>query len=197
MPVLGSDTLAVVRYRGLGAFRFWTVVGGLASVVAVGCGPQGPYVRYDGTNFGRPPKPVDAMEVFRFGVPSGRFEDIGTVSVSCPSFGDRQQWGGCDYGWAVHEACTRASSHGGDGVHGIETAVNTAGSIVSLRASVFVRLPPLAATQPVAQPVAQPVVETRKPTVEERLRKLDKLKQDGLINQDEYQQKRQQILNDI
>jgi len=68
---------------------------------------------------------------------------------------------------------------------------------VSLRASVFVRLPPLAATQPVAQPVAQPVVETRKPTVEERLRKLDKLKQDGLINQDEYQQKRQQILNDI
>jgi hypothetical protein len=133
------------------------------------------------------------MEIFR-GSPEGRFQDLGTVTVSCPSegqvvFSSVQEFGGCEYDWAVRQACARAASNGGDGVHSIETAVNTSGRVVSLRASVFVRLPPRVATPP--------AVEDRTPTVEERLRQLDKLKQDGLINQGEYDQKRQQILNDI
>jgi hypothetical protein len=166
----------------------------LAVVLAGACGPPEPYVRYNGTNFGRPPKPVEAMEVLRASVPAGRFQDLGTVTVSCPSegqivLGSVQQFGGCEYDWAVRQACARAASNGGDGVHSIETAVNSRGRVVSLRASVFVHLPSRAATQPAA--------ESRTPTVEERLRQLDKLKQDGLINQDEYDQKRQQILNDI
>jgi cytochrome c-type biogenesis protein CcmH/NrfG len=69
---------------------------------------------------------------------------------------------------------------------------------VSLRASVFVRLPTRVATQPVvaAQKPTEATAE-RKPAVEERLRNLDKLKQDGLINQAEYDRKRQEILDDI
>jgi hypothetical protein len=184
---------AGVPYRRIEGVRFWTIVCALALEVGA-CGPAEPYVRYNGTKFGRPAKPVGAMEVFRASVPSGRFQDLGTVTVNCPSdaqnvFGSVQEFGGCDYDWAVRQACARAASNGGDGIHSIETAVNTSSRVVSLHASVFVRLPPLVS--------AQPATENRKPTVEERLRQLDKLKQDGLINQDEYDQRRQQILNDI
>jgi hypothetical protein len=126
------------------------------------------------------------MEVFRGNVPSGRFQDLGTVTVRCPSQGE---FGGCEYDWAVRQAALRAASEGGDGIHSIDSAVNASGRVVSLNASAFVRLPPLVSSPP--------PLEDQKPTVEERLRQLDKLKQDGLINQDEYDQKRQQILNDI
>ena len=34
-------------------------------MAAGSCGPSGPYVRYDGINFGRAPKPVEAMEVYK------------------------------------------------------------------------------------------------------------------------------------
>jgi hypothetical protein len=185
-----------VRHKGIGGVLLWTTVVGVAGAVAGACGPPEPYVRYSGSNFGRQPKPVEAMEIFRTSVPNGRSQDLGTVSVTCPAPARRVlgaiQAGGCYYEAAVRLAAERAASNGGDGIHAIETDVNGNGGVVSLRATVFVRLPPLVSAQ-----APQPVVENRKATVEERLRHLDKLKQDGLINQDEYDKKRQQILNDI
>jgi hypothetical protein len=181
--------------------RLWTIVFAVGVAGAASCGPPEPYVRYDGTNFGRPAKPVEAMEVLRTTVPSGRFQDLGTVTVNCPSQGQQmagfvEQVGGCEYDWAVRQACARAASSGADGVHSIEAAVNASGRVVSLRASVFVHLPQRAAAQPAAEE-PKPAAEERKPTTEERLRQLDKLKQDGLITQVEYDQKRQQILNEL
>jgi hypothetical protein len=171
------------------------MVAGLVAVVAVACGPPAPYIRYVGTNFGRQPRPVESMETFRTTTPDGRFQDLGTVTVTCPSasesvpFGGVQQVGGCTYDWAVFQACKRASATGADGIHSIETTVNNSGKVVSLRASAFVRLPPL-----VSVPTSR---ETQNPSIEERLQHLDKLKQDGLINPDEYARTREEILRGI
>jgi hypothetical protein len=167
----------------------------------LGCGPEAPYVRYSGTNFGRTPKPVSDMEIVRTGAPQGRFQDLGTVTVTCPSqaqqvaFSGVQQIGGCSYEWAVWQACSRASTNGGDGIRAIDATMNSSGKVVTLQASVFVRLPPLVSAQsPQADP--RPAAAPR-PTVEERLKHLEKLKADGLISPEEYTTKRQEILKDI
>ena len=43
------------------------VLAAAGGVCATGCGPPQPYVRYDGAQFGRKPKPVDDMVVLRAG----------------------------------------------------------------------------------------------------------------------------------
>lgn len=151
-------------------------------------------MRYNGTTFGRAPKPIEAIEVLRTDAPKGRFQDLGTVIVTCPSeaekfLGGVQMVGGCSYEWAVWQACNRAATNGADGIHSIETAVNSSGNVVNLRASVFVRLPPL-----VSAPEAP---KDQKPTVEERLYHLDKLKADGLISPEEHAKRREEILHEI
>ena len=102
------------------------------------------------------------------------------------------QIGGCHYSWAVRQACERASAAGADGIHSVETATNSAGAVVSLRASVFVRLPKLVVPPPPKPPEKKP-----EPTVKERLQQLDELKADELITPEEYAKKRAEILDEI
>jgi hypothetical protein len=154
-----------------------------------GCIPSS-YVNYFGSNYGRPPKPIQAMEVLRSTIPEGRFQDLGTVNVTCPTHG-----GGCSYEWAVWQACDRAAANGGDGIHAIDTAVNANGRVVSLVASVFVRLPPH--VEPAPPPPAARDDRAPKPPVEERLRRLDQLKADGVITPEEHAKRREEILKEI
>ncbi|HLK93280.1 MAG TPA: SHOCT domain-containing protein [Polyangia bacterium] len=180
--------------------RGWVAGVSMAGLVAVAaCGPPSPYVRYAGTNFGRAPKPVQEMEVLRASSPEGRFQDLGTVTVTCPSqaehaFGAMQMTGGCSYEWAVWQASNRAAANGADGIRAIETTMSSSGRVITLIASVFVRLPPHVAAAP---PPAPPDEKTAKPPVEERLRHLDKLKADGLITPEEHARRREEILKEI
>jgi len=159
-----------------------------------GCVPE-PYVRYDGGNFGKKAKPVDAMEVLRAAPPAApaRYQDLGTVVVTCPSIGVSPPIGGCNYHWAVRKACESAAAAGADGIHTIETATNPSGATISLKASVFVRLPDRVA----AQPAASPPPQKPPPTAQERLRRLEELKKEQLITPEEYQKKRAEILADL
>jgi hypothetical protein len=170
-----------------------------AGALIAGCAAPEPYVRYDGDRWRRAPKPADDMEVFRAGPPPPRYRDLGTVVVTCPSegawvpgpFGGHGSTvGGCYYDWAVEKARENAAAAGGDGIHTIESTTNSAGLVVSLRASVFVHLPKLVV--PPKPPDKKP-----EPTVKERLQQLDELKADQLITPEEYDKKRAEILDDI
>jgi hypothetical protein len=158
------------------------------------CVPE-PYVRYDGRTFGRKAKSVDDMEVLRAAPPAApaRYQDLGTVVVTCPSFGASTHVGGCDYSWAVRKACESAAAAGADGIHTIETATNPSGATISLKASAFVRLPSRVAAEPAPAPPPQKPL----PTVQERLRQLEELRKEQLITPEEYQKKRAQILAEI
>jgi hypothetical protein len=140
------------------------------------------------------------MEVLRAGPPPApaRYQDLGTVVVTCPSemaqtFGGAASVGGCNYQWAVRQACERAAQAGADGIHSIDTATSGSGATVSLRASVFVRLPSRVTSAAAAPP--QPTKAA--PTVQERLRQLEALKKEELITPEEYQKKRAEILEEI
>jgi len=171
----------------------------LAGASSIGCGPPEPYIRYDGGQLGRTPKSVDAMEVLRTGPPAARHQDLGTVTVTCPSqlergmFGTAYASGGCYYNWAIRKASVSAAAAGGDGIHSVESSTNAAGLVVSLRASVFAYLPKLAAPKPPEKPAEKPPG----PTTKERLQKLEELKADNLITPEEYAKKRAEILDEI
>jgi hypothetical protein len=170
-------------------------VGALLAMLSA-CGPAEPYVRYQGHI--AKPKANAQPEVYRTGPPADA-RDLGTVVVTCPSeletdaFGGAVNYGGCSYEWAVWQAGHRAAQAGADGIHSIETSVNAAGKVVSLRASAFIHARDLAApARP--QPASS---DGDAPSVEERLRRLEKLKSDGLITPDEYAKKRAAILQDL
>jgi hypothetical protein len=168
--------------------------------------PLLPYVRYQGTNFGRK-RSVDDIEVLRTARPSGRFQDIGTVIVVCPSRARGDNFantayaeGGCNYEGAVNLACIRAASNGADGIHSLEVSTNVAGNVTNLRASAFVRLPALAKPAPPATAEPPPpaaAAPEAKPNVEDRLRQLDGLRDKGLVTPEEYASKRKAILDEI
>ena len=132
------------------------------------------------------------MEVLRAAPPAApaRYQDLGTVVVTCPSFNTKPHLGGCNYFWAVRKARESAAAAGADGIHTIETATNPSGGTISLKASVFVRLPDRVAAQP-------PSPQKPQPTVQERLRQLEELKKEQLITPEEYQKKRAEILAEI
>jgi hypothetical protein len=182
----------------LGRRVFVLLLAAVGGGLVAACVPE-PYVRYDGGNFGRKAKLVDNMEVLRAAPPAApaRYQDLGTVVVTCPShmapmaFGTATHVGGCNYHWAVRKACESAAAAGADGIHTIETATNPSGATISLKASVFVRLPNRVAVEPAAAPAK------REPTVQERLRQLEELKKDQLITPEEYQKKRAEILAEI
>jgi hypothetical protein len=165
----------------------------LGALGAAACGPADPYVRYQGHI--AKPKTNGQPEVYRTRPPADA-RDLGTVVVTCPSdfdtdpFGGTVSLGGCTYEWAVWQAGHRAAQAGADGIHSIETSVNAAGKVVSLRASAFVHAHDLAPPKP-----APP--EGEGASVEERLRRLDKLKNDGLVTPEEYAKKRASILEDL
>jgi hypothetical protein len=162
-----------------------------------------PRVQYLGEPFGRKPKPTEEMQVHRAGPPPPRFQDLGTVVVTCPSelaadpfLHTSSAVGGCSYEWAVWKARERAAAAGADGIHSIESSTNASGAVVSLRASVFVRLPPLVA--PDAPAAAAPAdARAERPSIEDRLKRLDKLKSEQLITPEEYEKKRAEILSEI
>ena len=190
MDVAGNDTVWLMRAGQTALILVLAAVGG--GQVA-GCAPTDPYVRYDGDNW-RKARPVDDMEVLRAAPPAApaRYQDLGTVVVTCPSFGAATHIGGCDYHWAVWKARESAAAAGADGIHSIETATNPSGAIISLKASVFARLPNRA-----AEPAAAPPPPKPQPTVQDRLRQLEELKKEHLITPEEYQKKRAEILEEI
>jgi hypothetical protein len=172
----------------------------LATLIgAASCGPPEPYVRYQGHITAVKPGARNP-EVFRTGPPPG-VRDLGTVIVTCPSegmangFGAVESVGGCSYDWAVWKASHRAAEAGADGIHTIEASVNASGKVVSLRASAFIHVatpvPPAGASEQAAP------AGDASPSVEERLRRLEKLKTDKLITPEEYATKRAEILKDI
>jgi hypothetical protein len=164
---------------------------------AAGCGPPEPYVRYSGHI--APSKAGGNPEVYRHAPPPG-VRDLGTVVVTCPSEGERDMLGGvtmvggCGYEWAVWKASHRALESGADGIHSIEASMNSAGKVVSLHATAFLHVRGAAPAAAEAPPAASPEAQ---PSVEERLRRLEKLKNDNLITPDEYATKRAEILKDI
>jgi len=181
------------RVRGVSAA---VAVASLAALSAA-CMPPDPYVRYTGNMVRRPPKPVESMSIYRAGPPND-IQTLGTVVVTCPSsamadgLGGAQAVGGCTYTWALRAAAKRAAEMGADGIHTIESSVNSAGAVVSLTASSFMYLPVGDAER---HPKAAP--DEGDKNVEARLRRLDKLKADQLITPEEYDRKRAQILDDI
>jgi hypothetical protein len=169
-------------------------------VSGAGCYDTRPKIRYQGSMLQtRSPKPPASMEIFRTAPPAGPHRDLGTVSVTCPShvasdgFGGASVIGGCTYEGAVALAAKQASEVSADGLHSIETSVNSAGRVVSLRATTFFHLAKPA--QPAAQPAAAPPAGDA--DVEARLRRLQKLRDDNLITPEEYAAKRAEILSDI
>jgi hypothetical protein len=129
----------------------------------------------------RPPIPAESIEVFRTGPPADPIKDLGTITVTCPTYdvvevGDERAAGGCTYGRALQLARTKASESGANGIHSIETAVNTRGAVVTLRASTFYYLPkPKPATPP---PATDEAVDE---AVDARLKRLEDLKAKQLI----------------
>jgi hypothetical protein len=170
------------------------------------CGPPPPYVRYQGDVYQRKPKAVSEIDVLRGEPPETvRFQDLGTVIVTCPSVTEggggpsgysAAQVGGCSYEWAIWSARQRAANVGADGIHTISTAVNGAGVVVNLTTSAFVYLPQHVATPAPTTSAELPASEPSE-SVEERLKRLEKLRADQLITPEEYAKKRAQILDDI
>jgi hypothetical protein len=167
-----------------------------AALAMAACGPPPPYVRYQGNVYKTAPKHPSDIVVLRAAPPAARrYEDLGTVVVTCPSeaesdgFGTTQLVGGCSYEWAVLAAGQRAAGVGADGIHTISSQVNSAGYVVHLTATAFVYLP-----QRVEAPAPPSAPST---TVEERLEHLEKLRADQAITPEEYAKKRAEILDDI
>lgn len=170
----------------------------LAALAAAACETSGPYVRYRGDVL---PSKVGTTnpEVLRTGPPADRYHDLGTVSVTCPSWahanplGVISYAGGCSYDWAVWQAGHRALEVGGAGIHSLDTTTNADGKVVTLRATAFVHLaPPPPATK--AEDAAKPGDGA---SVEARLKHLEQLKTEQLITPEEYAVKRAEILQDL
>jgi len=162
-------------------------------------------VRYQGIRLDRPIVPVTSIEVFRSGTPTSPSKDLGTVTVICPSdfeadfFGSSDTVVGCNYERAVWVAAAKAAGIGANGIHSITTGVNSAGAIESLRAVAFYYPPPPAAPKTAALegPAKPASLSDAGKNVEERLKRLEKLKKDNLITPEEYAAKRADILKDI
>jgi len=174
-------------------------------ILGVACAFGTTSVRYQGIRLERPIVPVTSIEVFRTGLPSPPAKDIGTVTVACPTdeeadlFGASDTVVGCSYERAVWVAAAKAAGIGANGIHSITTTVTSSGSVDNLRAIAFYYEPKA------ASPKGAPPRATAKPgaqadanlTVEERLKRLEKLKDDNTITPEEYASKRAEILKDL
>jgi putative oligomerization/nucleic acid binding protein len=170
-------------------------------LLAVGCGPEAPSVRYSGTTLAAVHQPAQ-VKVYRGSPPDRPYQELGTVDVSCPTmaqgtgFGGVQVEGGCSYEIALQMATEQAARSGADGIYNIQTAAGGNGSVVSLTA-VAVRFtgPPTAAA-PAAEVAAWPTAAA-KPSVNERLQHLKQLADQGLISADEYNKRKAEILQEL
>lgn len=158
-----------------------------------------PTAAYSGPLVGtaKSPSDVDTYPV----KPERACEDLGTVQVSCPTIANTQQGayggttellGGCSYANALVMAQEKAGDAGADAIYNVQTTSAANGKIVSLLA-VVCRYKEGAATVE-SHDVATP---STKPSVEERLRTLQELHDKKLITDEEYQQKKADILKEI
>jgi hypothetical protein len=173
-------------------------------------------VRYQGAKLDRPIVPVTSIEVLRTGTPTSPCKNLGVVTVTCPDETETALFDenpsatpGCSYERAEWLAAAKAAGIGASGIHSIVTGTNSTGTVETLRATAFYYVPangspkhaaPEAAAKPAPEPddSAKPAAETDdKSTVEERLKRLEKLKSDNLITPEEYTAKRSEILKDL
>ena len=110
--------------------------------LAAACVPGRASVRYQGNALDRPVVPVTSIEVFRTGPPTSPSKDLGTVTVTCPGaeedlFETSDMVVGCSFERAVWLAAAKAAGIGANGIHSINTGVNGAGAVLSLRATAF------------------------------------------------------------
>jgi len=160
-------------------------------------------VRYQGNAFDRPLVPLTSFEVIQTGTPNSPSKDLGIVTVICPTQDEINMFGtpgmapGCSYERAVWLASAKAAGVGASGIHSIQTSKNNIGAIMTLRATAFEYGPkhdlrkegaPRSASQPASEPAM---------TVEQRLKRLEKLRDDGVITPEEHDAKRADILKEL
>jgi hypothetical protein len=163
----------------------------ISITAAIGCGPEAPSVRYSGSTVAatQPAK----VRIYRTTLPERPFQELGSVDVSCPTMARGGGFGvvvdgGCTFEQALQMATEKAAESGADALVKIESSASSNGNIVSMQA-VAVRF--TGAAKPAAPPIAV------KPSTEERLKKLKGLFEQGLINEDEYNKRKAEILAEL
>ena len=175
----------------------------VALPIVAACGLGETSVRYQGSAFDRPLVPLTSFEVIQSGSPNSPSKDLGIVTVICPTqdeinmFGTPDMMPGCNYERAVWLASAKAAGVGASGIHSIQTSTNNVGAVMTLRATAFeygpnhdLRKQGAPATGP--QPASEPAM-----TVEQRLKRIEKLRDDGVITPQEYAAKRTDILKEL
>jgi hypothetical protein len=175
--------------------RSGAAISATVAMFLVGCGPGDPSVRYSGTTLAAH-HPRD-VKIYRATAPNQPFEEMGTIVVACPTdarqrpFGQVSIEGGCDFQSALEMAIEKAAQAGADAIFHIQTTAAANGDIVSMTA-VTARFtgPP-----PEAPPAAAAASPAPKSTLEERLKRLKDLADQGLITPDEYAKRKAAILD--
>ena len=153
--------------------------------------------------------PNEDVAVYRVGRPDRPCADLGFLAVRCPTMSETDAMhmstevvGGCSYAQALYAAGRRAASVGGQALYGVETSVAGNGNVVSLTATTcrYVdgeanKVRPRTAPAPVAAPIAP--AASGASSVEERLRKLQKLRDDKLITPEDFERRKAEILKEI
>lgn len=167
----------------------------LAALVTA-CGPAAPQAYYGGQRVG-PAKEWHTMVVFRSTQPDRPHEDLGVVRVSCPSTvartfgGGAEAIGGCSYDYAIYLAKLQVANSGADGLFGVEASNASNGNVVALTATAF------RFTGAPSHAALAPSGPSTPPTVEERLRKLQKLRDDGLVTPEEFTRRKEEIIKEL
>ncbi len=177
------------------------------------CAAAEPAVQYGG-RMGGPAKDWDSVVVFRSTQPDRPYEDLGTVHVTCPTEmakafgGGVEVIGGCSYEYALYLAQRRVGAAGADGLFGVDTSTAGNGNVVALVANAFrfteasppsdSRATSPAAAQAPASPAPEPVqAPTPGQSIEERLRRLQKLRDENLITPEEHDRRKAEILKEL
>jgi hypothetical protein len=180
--------------------------------LAIGCGPEAPSVGYSGSTLAV--HQPNQVKVYRGTKPDRKFEELGTVDVSCPTAGQASPFGqvdiegGCTYETAIQMAIEQAARSGADAIFSINTSAGGNGSIVSLTAVAIrftgepagvetVTWPTKATAAPAKDKPAQDKPAQDKSTPEERLKRLKQMVDDGLISPDDYATRKSEILKEL
>jgi hypothetical protein len=177
------------------------------ALLAIGCGPEAPSVRYSGSTLAA--HQPNQVQVYRGTKPDRKFEELGTVEVSCPTagqagpFGHVDIEGGCTYETAIQMAIEQAARSGADAIFSINTSAGGNGSLVSLTAVAIRFSGEPASAEKVTWPTkataapAQEKPTQDKSTPEERLKRLKQMADDGLITPDDYAKRKSEILKEL
>lgn len=169
---------------------------GMMLAVAGGCALVEPYADYTGSS--AMPRPLESsISLYRNGKPEPPIQNLGVVRVTCPwraSGGEVQ--GGCSYAQAMELARRHTLMAGGDGIYDIKPTPLAAapGRYGAMDATVYRRTGP--APSKVVAPAPLPD-EGDRPSVEERLRRLQKMRDDGLITPEDYDRRKADIVQEM